>query len=132
MTAKEFYEENATTTVNVPRVGHPEDKSGWDGVRRASQAQYIAPDVEVMPLWDVFDFADKFRQARAASQREGRSSFDFPEKDGKYLVLADGEYTIAHFTRKTEHVGHWSRGVKLWWPLPAAPPKEAKNDRDRP
>ena len=68
MTAKEFYEANATTTVNVPRVGHPEDKSGWDGVRRASQAQYIAPDVEVMPLWDVFDFAEKFRQAGAASQ----------------------------------------------------------------
>lgn len=63
MTAKEFYEANATTTVNVPRVGHPEDKSGWDGVRRASQAQYIASDVEVMPLWDVFDFAEKFRQA---------------------------------------------------------------------
>ena len=70
MTAKEFYEANATTTVNVPRVGHPEDKSGWDGVRRASQAQYIAPDVEVMPLWDVFDFAEKFKQAGAASQGE--------------------------------------------------------------
>ena len=73
MTAKEFYEANATTTVNVPLskragVGHPEDKSGWDGVQRARQAQYIAPDVEVMPLWDVFDFAEKFRQAGAASQ----------------------------------------------------------------
>ena len=67
-------------------------------------------------------------QAGAASQREGRSSFDFPEKDGKYLVLADGEYTIAHFTRQTEHVGHWtpSWGLTLWWPLPAEPPKEAK------
>ena len=71
MTAKEFYEANATTTVNVPRVGHPEDKSGWDGVQRARQAQYIAPDVEVMLLWDVFDFAEKFRQAGAASQGEG-------------------------------------------------------------
>lgn len=62
MTAKEFYEANATNIVNVPRPGHPEDPSGIDGVRSASQARFIAPDVPVMPLWDVFDFAEKFAE----------------------------------------------------------------------
>ena len=62
MTAQEFYVANATTTVNVPRVGHPEDPSGWAGVRRASEAQYIAKDALVMTLADAFDFAEKYKK----------------------------------------------------------------------
>ena len=71
MNAKEFYEANKTNVVNVPRVGHPEDKSGWDGVRSASEAKFIAPDVLVMPLWDVFDFAESYRVAAEGSQPSG-------------------------------------------------------------
>ncbi len=61
MNAQEFYEANATKVVNVPRPGHPEDPSGWDGVRRASEAQFIAKDVLVMTLADAFDFAEKYK-----------------------------------------------------------------------
>jgi hypothetical protein len=61
MNAKEFYEANKTNVVNVLRPGHPEDKSGWNGVRSASEARFLAPDVQVMPLWDVFDFAERYR-----------------------------------------------------------------------
>lgn len=60
MTPQDFYESRQTTLVNVPRVGHPEDKSGWDGVRSASEARFIAGDALVMTLADVFDFAEKF------------------------------------------------------------------------
>lgn len=60
---KEFYDVNATNVVNVPRPGHPEDKSGVDGVRRASEAQFVAKDVLVMPLWDVFDFAEAYARS---------------------------------------------------------------------
>lgn len=67
--AAQFYKENATNVVNVPRPGHPEDKSGWDGVRRASEARFIAQDALVMTLADVFDFAAKFvERAIAESQ----------------------------------------------------------------
>ncbi|HZR56343.1 MAG TPA: hypothetical protein VFA74_05690 [Terriglobales bacterium] len=62
--AKEFYEANKTNVVNVPRPKHPEDKSGWDGVHAATQARFVADDVLVMPLWDVFDFAEKFAKLR--------------------------------------------------------------------
>jgi len=68
MTARGFYEANATNIVNVPRPGHPEDKSGWDGVRRASEAQFIAKDVPVMPLWDACAFAEAYAAARLAAQ----------------------------------------------------------------
>ena len=140
MTAKEFYEANATTTVNVPLskravVGHPEDKSGWDGVQRARQAQYIAPDVEVMLLWDVFDFAEKFRQAGAASQGEGWVSVKdrLPEVEDDVWVwvrYSDGMETGAESWLDDD--GTWAMGsakdftVTQWRALPAAPPKEAK------
>lgn len=60
MTAQQFYSAHQTTLVNVPRVGHPEDKSGWDGVRAASEARFIAGDALVMTLADAFDFAEKY------------------------------------------------------------------------
>jgi len=63
MTAKEFYEANKT---NVVIVSADESKSGWAGVRRASEAQFIAKDVPCMPLWDAFDFAEKYYLARVA------------------------------------------------------------------
>ena len=69
MNAKEFYEANATNVCNVPRPNHPEDKSGWDGVRRASEAQFIAKDVLCMPIWDAFDFAEKYAQACGADTK---------------------------------------------------------------
>jgi hypothetical protein len=62
--AAEFYEQNATNVVNVPRPRHPEDKSGWDGVRRASEARFIAKDALVMTLPDAFDFAAKFAESQ--------------------------------------------------------------------
>jgi len=65
--AARFYKENATNVVNVPRPGHPEDKSGWDGVRRASEARFIAQDALVMTLADAIDFAAKFA-ARAIEE----------------------------------------------------------------
>jgi hypothetical protein len=70
ITAAEFYEQNATNVVNVPRPDHPEDKSGWDGVRRASQAKFIAQDALVMTLPDAFDFAAKFGE-RAIAESQG-------------------------------------------------------------
>ena len=142
MTAKEFYEANATTTVNVPLskragVGHPEDKSGWDGVQRARQAQYIAPDVEVMPLWDVFDFAEKFRQAGAASQGEGWVSVEKsgnPPKSYNYLACTNGNVEEATYFKdddawqSVETYGidseHEVLHPEYWMALPAAPPKE--------
>lgn len=63
MTPQEFYERNATNIVMVPRVGHPEDPSGWAGVRRASEAKFIAPDCPVMTLADAFDFAEKYARS---------------------------------------------------------------------
>ena len=57
----EFYEANATNVCNVPRVGHPEDPSGWAGVRRASEARFVAGDALVMTLADAFDFAEKYK-----------------------------------------------------------------------
>lgn len=61
ITAQEFYEANATNVCNVPRVGHPEDPSGWAGVRRASEARFVAGDCLVMTLADAFDFAEKYK-----------------------------------------------------------------------
>lgn len=58
--ARKFYEDHATNIVNVPRVGHPEDKSGWDGVERAVEAQVVAGDCLVMTLAEAIDFAAKF------------------------------------------------------------------------
>jgi hypothetical protein len=60
-TPQEFYEANATNVCNVPRVGHPEDPSGWAGVRRASEARFVAGDALVMTLADAFDFAEKYK-----------------------------------------------------------------------
>jgi hypothetical protein len=69
--ARQFYEQNATNVVNVPRPGHSEDKSGWDGVRRASQAKFVAQDALVMTLPDAIDFAAKFgERAIAESQAD--------------------------------------------------------------
>jgi hypothetical protein len=62
MTAQEFYEANATNIVDVPRPNHPEDASGWAGVRRASEARFIAKDALVMTLADAFDFAEKYKE----------------------------------------------------------------------
>jgi hypothetical protein len=67
--ARQFYEQNATNVVNVPRPGHPEDKSGWDGVRRASQAKFVAQDALVMTLPDAFDFAAKFHERAIAESQ---------------------------------------------------------------
>src|SRR4051812_44915064 len=58
---QEFYEANATNVCNVPRVGHPEDPSGWAGVRRASEARFVAGDCLVMTLADAFDFAENYK-----------------------------------------------------------------------
>jgi hypothetical protein len=58
--ARKFYEDHATNIVNVPREGHPEDKSGWDGVPRASEARFVAGDCLVMTLAEAIDFAAKF------------------------------------------------------------------------
>ena len=60
MSPQEFYEANATNVVNVPRPDHPEDASGWAGVRRASEARFIAKDCLVMTLSDTFDFVEKY------------------------------------------------------------------------
>jgi hypothetical protein len=81
MTAKEFYEANATNICNVPRPSHPEDPSGWDGVRRASEAQFIAKAVPVMPLWDVCDFAEKYHSAgvRELTEALGKYGTHKPE-----------------------------------------------------
>jgi hypothetical protein len=67
--ARQFYEQNATNVVNVPRPGHPEDKSGWDGVRRASPAKFVAQDALVMTLPDAFDFAAKFHERAIAESQ---------------------------------------------------------------
>ena len=41
-------------------------------VRRASEAQFVAKDVPVMPLWDAFDFAEKYAASlRADAVVEG-------------------------------------------------------------
>ena len=70
MTAKEYYKAHATNIVSIP--GNPENKSGWDGVRRASEARFIAKDVLCMTLPDAFDFAEKYamESARAAEKKE--------------------------------------------------------------
>jgi hypothetical protein len=67
--AAQFYNENATNEVNVPRPGHPEDTSGWDGVRRASQAKFVAQDALVMTLPDAIDFASKFGERAIAESQ---------------------------------------------------------------
>jgi len=88
MEAKQFYEENATNVVSVPRVDHPEDKSGWDGVRRASEARFIAADVLVMPLWDAFDFAEKYANQKANPVPDGRENA--PDALALYYAQKDG------------------------------------------
>ena len=59
--AKEFYQDNATNVCKVPKT--PNEKGGWKGVRRAEKAQFVAPDVLVMTLWEAFDFAEKYAKA---------------------------------------------------------------------
>lgn len=85
--AEEFYKANATNIVNVPRPGHPEDKSGWDGVRRASETQFIAKDVLVMPLWDVYAFAEAYAHSlkQAAVPTE---PFADPSKEELVIEIA--------------------------------------------
>jgi hypothetical protein len=70
---QEFYEANATNVCNVPRVGHPEDPSGWAGVRRASEARFVAGDCLVMTLADAFDFAEKYKIATSKELAENDS-----------------------------------------------------------
>jgi hypothetical protein len=77
--ARQFYEQNATNVVNVPRPGHPEDKSGWDGVRRASQAKFVAQDALVMTLPDAFDFAAKFGERAIAESQAPQNLSSSPE-----------------------------------------------------
>jgi hypothetical protein len=58
--AIDFYNAHATNIVNVPRVNHDEDPSGWAGVRRAREAGIFAKDALVMSLADACDFAEKY------------------------------------------------------------------------
>ena len=75
MTAREFYEANATNVVNVPRPDHHEDASGWAGVRRASEARFVAKDCPVMTLPDAFDFAEKYVRYLINESRKDLNAF---------------------------------------------------------
>ncbi len=52
-----------------------------------------------------------------------RSPFDFPEKDGEYLVYYEDGYAIGTFHRQDEDTGHWSPswGLRGWQHLPVPP-----------
>lgn len=99
MTAIDFYNQHQTNVVNVPRVGHPEDPSGWAGVRRASEAKYIADDCPVMPLSDACEFADKFAESKIAELTRQRGA---AQEEGIKLLKAAENGTAANESLRAE------------------------------
>ena len=59
-----------------------------------------------------------------AAPTHWRKPYDFPDKDGEYLVYVEddnrAEYRIGSFHRQTKDVGHWhpAWGIKGWQTLP--------------
>ena len=85
MNAMEFYEANKTNIVNVPRPDHPEDASGWAGVRRASEARFVAKDCLVMTLADACDFAEKYHAYKSGPVDPGvdRPYYEFDSDNSR-------------------------------------------------
>lgn len=106
--ASQFYEANATNIVNVPRISHPEDKSGWDGVRRASEARFVAGNCPVMTLPDAIDFAATFAGSLCAPSGAEATP---PRTDAQWNALVDQANELCKILRdKPDHLkcGVWA------------------------